>query len=371
MPVFKCKMCGAPLQIKGKETIVECEYCDTMQTLPHISNKSSIDTMLERVNIFLQDSEWDKADEYCEKILDIEPKFAYAYLCKLLAECNIRNIEEARSYIGKPWRMSPNFDKFLRYADDLSKEKILELVSEQEAKLLEATKPKVILSLYNAAVLEFNKAVTEAEYKKVIEILNKIIEIDPDNKKAQKLIALTENKINEYRSAIQRYHEQERIDAENKRISKYLEPLIAVVICLTLLLGVSVLVITFVLYDVLSGYEQSIFNTTGLMFLDFYFIFCMYMQIKSTIHSKYIKWTLITLVTGLLMVFVYGLVFPNLKIFMMIIAFCVFFFFIVAIVILKNKIKYGSKKPNIFIMAGILASSIIALGISAFIELHT
>ena len=94
-----------------------------MQTLPHISNKSSIDTLLERVNIFLQDGEWDKADEYCEKILDIAPKFAYAYLCKLLAEYNIRNIEEARSYIGKPWRMSPNFDKFLRYADDLSKEK--------------------------------------------------------------------------------------------------------------------------------------------------------------------------------------------------------------------------------------------------------
>ena len=50
-----------------------------------------VTTLLERVFMVLEDGEWQKADEYCEKVLDIDPKNAEAYLGKLMAEYQIKN----------------------------------------------------------------------------------------------------------------------------------------------------------------------------------------------------------------------------------------------------------------------------------------
>ena len=34
MAIFKCKMCGANLNIEEGATVAVCEYCDTQQTVP-------------------------------------------------------------------------------------------------------------------------------------------------------------------------------------------------------------------------------------------------------------------------------------------------------------------------------------------------
>ena len=34
MALLKCKMCGGSLEVAAGETIIECEYCGTQQTLP-------------------------------------------------------------------------------------------------------------------------------------------------------------------------------------------------------------------------------------------------------------------------------------------------------------------------------------------------
>ena len=49
--LFKCKMCGATLDIKKDENIVECGYCGTKQTVPVIKTKE-IEDLYERA--FLQ-----------------------------------------------------------------------------------------------------------------------------------------------------------------------------------------------------------------------------------------------------------------------------------------------------------------------------
>ena len=36
MTVIKCKMCGGDLQIIEGETVAECEYCGTKQTVPKV-----------------------------------------------------------------------------------------------------------------------------------------------------------------------------------------------------------------------------------------------------------------------------------------------------------------------------------------------
>lgn len=55
-----------------------------------MENNEQITPLIERVFLFLEDGNWDKANEYCERILDIEPKNANAYLGKLMIEYRIK-----------------------------------------------------------------------------------------------------------------------------------------------------------------------------------------------------------------------------------------------------------------------------------------
>lgn len=41
--------------------------------------------------MFLEDGDLDSANEYCEKVLDINPECAQAYLGKLLAELHVKS----------------------------------------------------------------------------------------------------------------------------------------------------------------------------------------------------------------------------------------------------------------------------------------
>ena len=82
-----------------------------------MNNGTPIEPLVKRTYMFLEDRNWDSAEEYTEKILDLDPECADAYLCKLLAElhctCTI-----ALSYINHPFEENVNFQKALRYGND-------------------------------------------------------------------------------------------------------------------------------------------------------------------------------------------------------------------------------------------------------------
>lgn len=50
---------------------------------------SSLPAALRRAYIFIEDEEWDRAEEYLEKVLDEEPENAYAYLGKAMAAVKV------------------------------------------------------------------------------------------------------------------------------------------------------------------------------------------------------------------------------------------------------------------------------------------
>ena len=52
---------------------------------------ATADTLLKRAFMFLEDGDWAKADEYAEKVLDIEPENGEAYLAKGMAELRVRH----------------------------------------------------------------------------------------------------------------------------------------------------------------------------------------------------------------------------------------------------------------------------------------
>ena len=76
----------------------------------------SAESLLERAFMFLEDGKWADANTYCERVLDIDPKCAQAYLAKLMAELKIRKKESLQDHIEQILKNS-NYKKILRFGD--------------------------------------------------------------------------------------------------------------------------------------------------------------------------------------------------------------------------------------------------------------
>ncbi|MCR4779543.1 MAG: hypothetical protein K5876_00460 [Ruminiclostridium sp.] len=73
------------------------------------------ENLIKRAYMFLEDGEFDTADSYFDKILDIDIEDSRAYIGKLLAECKLRN-EEAIASLPQTVTDDKNFKKALRFA---------------------------------------------------------------------------------------------------------------------------------------------------------------------------------------------------------------------------------------------------------------
>ncbi|MDR1703916.1 MAG: TIR domain-containing protein [Clostridiales bacterium] len=82
-----------------------------------------VESLYKRACLFLEDGDWKQADEYCEKILDIDPEYAPAYIGKLCAELKMGKEEE----LGEQEELfdgNANYKKAIRFADSSYKELI-------------------------------------------------------------------------------------------------------------------------------------------------------------------------------------------------------------------------------------------------------
>lgn len=80
-----------------------------------LSNKG-LPPMLRRGFILAEDEEWDKADQYFEKVLDKEPENAYAYLGKLLVEKRKGTVGELKD--EPDLKQDRLYSRALRFADE-------------------------------------------------------------------------------------------------------------------------------------------------------------------------------------------------------------------------------------------------------------
>lgn len=74
-------------------------------------------SLLERAFIFLEDGKWQKANSYFEKVLDIAPKNAEAYLGKLLSELNVHTESELKD-CDERFDDHDNYIKAVRFGDE-------------------------------------------------------------------------------------------------------------------------------------------------------------------------------------------------------------------------------------------------------------
>ena len=71
------------------------------------SGNPTVNSLLKRAFIFLEDGDWQSADEYCEKVLDLDPENAEAYLGKLMAELKVRKRDDLKN-CAQPFDGSSN-----------------------------------------------------------------------------------------------------------------------------------------------------------------------------------------------------------------------------------------------------------------------
>lgn len=95
------------------------------------TDNTAEEAYLERIQIFLNDSEWDSANTYCEKVLDLNPKNAKAYMYKICTKLKLHNIEAIVDKDECLLNKDTNYSKILAYGDEELKQKVLELSQEQ------------------------------------------------------------------------------------------------------------------------------------------------------------------------------------------------------------------------------------------------
>jgi uncharacterized repeat protein (TIGR02543 family) len=107
------KIAGKEKKEPVKETVI----------VNQINQDHDISPMLKRAFLFLEDGDFDSADEYAEKILDIDPECSDAYIIKLLIDLKLRSASQIISY-ATPIDRNPNYIKALRFAKGDARNKI-------------------------------------------------------------------------------------------------------------------------------------------------------------------------------------------------------------------------------------------------------
>lgn len=152
MAVFKCKMCGAALNLQGEEKIIQCEFCGTQQTLPRLGDEAR-ENLYDRANHFRRNNDYDKATAIYEQILNEDTTDAEAYWSIVLCRYGIEYVQDPATKKRVPTinRMQytsiladEDYKSALQYAD-ISQKKLYE----SEAKAIDKIQ-KGILAISQA-----------------------------------------------------------------------------------------------------------------------------------------------------------------------------------------------------------------------------
>lgn len=165
--------------IRGIKKIVNADAPTAMVVKETVvSGQTNIAPLLKRAFMFLEDGNWASADEYCEKVLDIDPENAQAYLGKLMANAQIRK-KELLATLANPFNNLLYYDKVMRFGDEALKEELNGYI----AAINERNEKNRITGIYSRACASMNTASTSDDYTAAAALFDQI----PEYKDAQTL----------------------------------------------------------------------------------------------------------------------------------------------------------------------------------------
>lgn len=155
-----------------------------------INSNASIDSLIKRTKLLLEDREWEKAEAYCNQILDVDPENGEAYLLCALVESQAASLSElVEQRIAL--QNSKYYSKIIRFADGSLRKAIEDTNSRLEAKLLEDKKQEIEArqkadaenkrNIYNSAIRLYQTYGLE-QLKKAIPMFQSVSNDFPDCK---------------------------------------------------------------------------------------------------------------------------------------------------------------------------------------------
>ncbi len=194
--------------IRGIKKIIEADKSkqSVKETVIVDANNAAVAPLLERVYLFLEDEKWEDANIYCEKVLDIDPKNAEAYLGKLMVELQVRNRKQLAD-CDVPFDNSDNYSKVLRFGDEA----------------LEAEMRGYIMTIiYNSARKAMDSANSEESFKEAADAFAVVSGFEDADALAQQCIDKAEvcRKDAIYSSAITKMS-SEKVDSYEEAIEMF------------------------------------------------------------------------------------------------------------------------------------------------------
>lgn len=176
-------------------------------------NNSDTSPLIKRIFMFLEDGEWDRVNEYCETVLDLDPENAYAYLGMLMAELKVSHVKDLKDQ-AESFAENKNYQKAVRYADEKLKAGLIGCIN----RINERNENERLEGLYISALEALNavsnseKNISEQSIKKIAEQFEAINHYKDAADKARECY----NKIDEIRLEKKRQEEIARIEDERR-----------------------------------------------------------------------------------------------------------------------------------------------------------
>ena len=194
-----------------------------------VSTAPAIAPLLKRAFIFLEDGEFDNADEYAEKVLDINPEYAEAYLVKLMVDLKTKRREDLCN-LSESFDGNKNYQKVIRFAKTHLADELrgyISAINDRIAKEAEEARKEAVYTdaqnAYDTATLK-SEDIPRLQY--AVEALSSIEGYKDSSDLARRCetkIAEIQEIIEKERIEAERRAEEKRIAAEKRRIERELE----------------------------------------------------------------------------------------------------------------------------------------------------
>ena len=154
--------------LRGIEKILPREKAVVKETVvvQQSAENSKVQALLERAFLFLEDGDWNAANEYCEKALDIDPKCAEAYLGKLMIDLQVKRRDDLAN-CAEPFDENSNYQKASRFGDGAMRAMLTSVIDDIKTRIANA--PLEESYLFAKDIMD--KASTAEDYNSAAEVL--------------------------------------------------------------------------------------------------------------------------------------------------------------------------------------------------------
>lgn len=146
--------------IRGIKKLTEVDKPAAKETVVVQETAANTAPLLKRAFIFLEDGDWSSADEYCEKVLDLDPECAQAYLGKLMAELRVRKVDELAN-CEQSFDDKDNYRKVMRFGGETLRDTLEGYIT----KINDRNENARLAGIYNDAANAMSRADSEDAYR--------------------------------------------------------------------------------------------------------------------------------------------------------------------------------------------------------------